>query len=318
MSKRIATSPAGQRRTNARAASGPDAGAGEVQTEHPARDASKPNDPDPIVSRLDPRTIRFSPWANRHTDAFTRLDFEKLKASIAQRGRNIQPVKVRPIQGPSAGSGDGDARPPIAFELIYGHRRHRACLELGLPVEAMIEPMTDQALLAEMDRENRTHAPLSPFEQGRMFDLALKDKLYPSARALAQDLGIDESLVSKSLSIARLPPEVIRAFVSPLDIQYRWAGPLNEAHRKDPSGLIARANYLQADRGRFNSVRIFERLVATSAPRKELKMSIAGRGGKASMGIDRKGRLAILVQAPWEPGLPKQIESVLRDIFNQR
>jgi transposase-like protein len=41
--------------------------------------------------------------------------------------------------------------------LIFGHRRHRACQDLKLPVLAAIwtEPLSDAALFAFMERENR-------------------------------------------------------------------------------------------------------------------------------------------------------------------
>jgi hypothetical protein len=57
---------------------------------------------------------------------------------------------------------------------------------------------------------------------------------------------VDISLVSKSLSLARLPDAVVAAFASPLDIQFRWAQPLAEALQKDPDGVLARAARLRA------------------------------------------------------------------------
>jgi ParB family chromosome partitioning protein len=58
-----------------------------------------------------------------------------------------------------------------------------------------------------------------------MYRKALDEGLYPSLRKLAESVKVDVSLVSKSVSLARLPEAVVAAFPSPLDIQFRWAQP---------------------------------------------------------------------------------------------
>jgi ParB family chromosome partitioning protein len=112
-----------------------------------------------------------------------------------------------------------------------GHRRHQACLELGLPVFAVIEALDDQSLFVEMDRENRQRKDLRPYEIGLMYAKALDDGLFPSAKKLAEAVGIDLSQLGKALSLARLPQDVLGAFQSPLDLQYRWASELVPARR---------------------------------------------------------------------------------------
>lgn len=272
----------------------------------------------PIAVALDPHTVRPSAWANRHARAFNATDFDKLRASVALMGGNIQAIKVRPIPSVAIRPEDATARPPIRFEIVFGHRRHRACLELGLSVAAVVQSMSDQELFEEMDRENRTHQPLSPFEQGCMFKAALDGGLYASARALAAALNVDTSIVSKALSIARLPSQVVQAFASPLDIQYRWAGPLNEASRREPAALIARAEFIRGDTSRNSAVKVFQRLVAPKIPSSEISKRIGGRYGHASMEVDHRGRLAVVIDTPWGPDLPVKLESLLRQAFNEQ
>ena len=136
--------------------------------------------------------------------------------------------------------------PQAAYELVYGHRRHRACLELGLPVLALVEAVSDQELFEAMERENRGRKNLSAWEQGAMYKRALDDGLYASQRKLSEALGVDVSIVSKSLALARLPTTVVQAFASPLDIQFRWAQPLAEAIQRDPDAVLSRALRLKA------------------------------------------------------------------------
>ena len=193
------------------------------------------------VRPLDPATVRPSRWANRHEASFADAAFEELKAEIEASGGNVQPVSVRTV----AVALNGSTPDGVVYELVFGHRRHRACLELGLPLLAMVTELNDRELFETMERENRARKNLSAWEQGGMYKRALDEGLYPSQRKLSESLGVDVSLVSKSLSLARLPDAVVLAFASPLEIQFRWAQPLAEALQKDPDALIARAHRIQ-------------------------------------------------------------------------
>jgi ParB family chromosome partitioning protein len=184
-----------------------------------------------VVRALDPTRVVPSKWANRHESAFQSPEFAALREEIRQSAGNVQPIKVRPL----AGRSDAD------HEIVFGHRRHRACLELGLPVQAMVEAVSDAELFAAMDRENRQRKDLSPWEQGLMYRKALDEGLYPSLRRLAEAVGADPGNVSKALTLARLPDAVIEAFSTPLVIQYNWGPALSSAVQKDPEGTMARA-----------------------------------------------------------------------------
>ena len=184
-----------------------------------------------VVRALDPSRVVPSKWANRHASAFESPEFAALREEIRQAGGNVQPIKVRPLSG----------REDADFEIVFGHRRHRACLDLGLPVLAMIDEVSDTELFAAMDRENRQRKDLSPWEQGLMYRKALDEGLYPSLRRLAEAVGADPGNVSKALTLARLPDAVIEAFPTPLVIQYNWGPALSSAVQKDPEGTMARA-----------------------------------------------------------------------------
>ena len=90
------------------------------------------------LRKLDPLTIKASKWANRHEASFLTAEFQELKAEIAAAGGNVQPIKVRPVQVLNGSTPPTDA----AYELIFGHRRHRACLDLGVSVLAAVEEVT--------------------------------------------------------------------------------------------------------------------------------------------------------------------------------
>lgn len=230
--------------------------------------------------KLDPKIIRRSRWANRHAAAFADQAYEDLKGEIESSGGNVQPIKVRPLPAPDEHG--------CEFEIVFGHRRHRVCLELGYPVLSVIEAMDDQRLFAEMERENRTRASLSPWEQGMMYRRALDEGLFPSQRRLSDALGVDLALVSKSLMVARLPDAVVDAFESPLVIQYRWAQPLSEAVQRDPDGMLQRARAIAAQAGPRLARAVLEQLLGGPS------RSAAVQAGPVQIG---DGKLAVVWQA---------------------
>lgn len=241
---------------------------------------------------IDPHRVRPSPWANRHADALADKAFEELRADIAASGTNVQPICVRPLSG--AAQGD--------YEIVFGHRRHRACLELGLPVQAVVAEVDDKGLFEAMERENRARKNLSAWEQGMMYRRALDSGLYASQRKLAESIGVDLALISKSLALARLPEAVIEAFPSPLDVQFRWAQPLSEALQRDPEGLVARAKALIAQRKTLSAKQVLDVLLNTdpgvlnrSTPPAELRIGKAGQG--AVLGRDAAGRAMLRFDA---------------------
>jgi ParB family transcriptional regulator, chromosome partitioning protein len=247
------------------------------------------------VRPLDPATVRPSRWANRHEASFSDAAFELLKAEIDAAGGNVQPVSVRPV----AAMLNGSTAPGAVYELVFGHRRHRACLELGLPLLAMVTELSDRELFETMERENRARKNLSAWEQGGMYKRALDEGLYPSQRKLSESLGVDVSLVSKSLSLARLPDAVVMAFASPLEIQFRWAQPLAEALQKDPDALISRAQRIQQAGQPMPASKVLAMLLGAdelpalngSTPQHRVIQGSAGR--QALMTRDTRGRVMV-------------------------
>lgn len=244
---------------------------------------------------LDPKLIGWSAWANRDQANFSGEDFVELKQEIASAGGNVQPIKVRVAKPGGAHE----------YEIVFGHRRHRACLELGLPVLAVIDNLGDKDLFVEMDRENRSRKNLSAWEQGMMYLRALKELLksngepaFKSNAELAEAVGVDLGLVGKAIRLAELPSEVIEAFASPLDLQFRWAKPLADAAERDRAGLVERAKKAK-ELGPDRSAK--DVLQALLSPEGEGSRTvqpppiIIERDGKtaASIELDAKGRATI-------------------------
>jgi ParB family chromosome partitioning protein len=206
------------------------------------RDALQQFDGSLPTRKLDPRQVVPSRWANRHDASFATPDFARFKADIEHAGGNVQPILVRPL-AQAAGAADDAAR----FEIVFGHRRHRACLDLGLPVLAAIwtTPMSDTELFAAMDRENRERADLSAWEQGTMYRKALDEQMFPSQRRLAEALGVSHTWVRKAIAVAEIPEAVVQCFRSPLDLQFKHAEQIGDALLADRKGVLRRAEKLR-------------------------------------------------------------------------
>lgn len=208
-----------------------------------------------LVMALETSLVRRSQWANRNPAEFLSAEFKALREEIGNAGGNTQPIKVRRIPGVVDGQ-------PELFEIVFGHRRFQACAEEGLKVNAVIvEHMTDLELFEAMERENRGRKNLSAWEQGTMYQDALKKGLYPSARKLEEALNLNHSDCTRALQLAKLPKAVVNAFATPLDLQVRWAKHLTDSLQKNPDNVLAVAKEIAANRKGLSPTEIFERLI---------------------------------------------------------
>jgi ParB family chromosome partitioning protein len=269
---------------------------------------------------IDPTKIRRSRWANRDARHFESEDFRLLKEEIASAGGNVQPVKVRPVAVP----GDDGAE----YEIVYGHRRFQACLELGLPVLAMVDSVDDRGLFVEMDRENRTRKDLSAWEQGLMYRRALDEGLFPSNRRLAEAVGADLGNVGKALALASLPQEIVEAFASPLDLQYRFAKPLKDAFERDPVIVRSRAQRLSKMTPKLPAKEVIDRLIApagaeaeegcTVQPPAPVAVEVAGKKvASVSLNAKRGGSISIEPGLLTEDALPELAELLEKFLVRQ-
>lgn len=251
-----------------------------------------------VVRQIDPADIKLSRWANRESAHFATEAFARLKAEIATSGGNVQPIKVRALS-----AAEGERR---TYEIVYGHRRHRACLELGLPVSAMVQTsMKDADLFVEMERENRNREDLSAWEQGMMYLRALEQGLFPSAKQLAAAIDRDLGNIGRAMALAKLPAEVVAAFGSALNLQFRWATPLKDAHQRDPEGLLATARALSAQDPAPSPAEVFAALtgqgkVKGAGDEKPTQWHNDQGVSVASMTQDRKGRVIVSIDRPMD------------------
>lgn len=186
------------------------------------------------VFLLDPHQLRPGSVPNRHAANFDDKEFEKLRKSIQFSGGNVQPILVRPVPLDDSGA---------AYEIIFGERRNRACLMAGVKVRAIVEEAEDATHnFLKTFRENQGRVNLSPWELGCQIRFGLDQAYFSSQRRAAEEVGRDISDISKALQLASLPAEVIKAFASPLDLQFRHAKLLSDAVSAAREAVLAEAH----------------------------------------------------------------------------
>ncbi len=265
-----------------------------------------------VVELLDPKRVKPSRWANRHELSFAGAEFASLKDEVASAGRNVQPIKVRPLASAAPDGGE--------YEIVFGHRRHRACLELGLPVAAVVERLSDAQLFAEMERENRERQNLSAWEQGVMYKRALDAGLFPSLRRLAAGIGAQPGNVSTAVQLASLPAEIVDAFASPLALQFRWAAPLATAWQRDPDTVRAVARELTGLEPRLPAKEVVARLTGAQASSERAAPTRFAIRGKAAGQWDKdaKGNIEIRVKAgALSAAKERQLLEFVQKLFDQ-
>lgn len=153
------------------------------------------------VRLIDPRKISVPRWIGSRSPG-DEHQFQTLKSSVDCVGRNVQPIKLRPL---GCSSDDNNDRP--THELVFGAGRLQAALELGLPVSVFVEMVDDRTAFIDYFTECR-HAPSwRPWRLAHAVSTALDIGLFPSQRRLAEAVGCLHTEVHLLLSLSQLPAE---------------------------------------------------------------------------------------------------------------
>lgn len=235
-----------------------------------------------VLLRLDPKTIGTTEFANRHERGLTTTDkaFEHLKVSIRTHGQDT-PIRVRPA---AAGSGK-------EYEIVEGHRRHAAILELdaetqgGFLILARLDAKAAESkdLVLKMYRENAERADLSAYETGTMFAQWLSAEIFPTQRAIGEAIGQSEQNIGKYIAVAALPDYILLAFRDPREIAVRWSTALSNACRDHGTEIERQAAELATRSPAPSASAVFEELTdAVAAARAAARRSRgAGRGSES-------------------------------------
>ena len=242
-----------------------------------------------LLLEIDPKKIRATEFCNRLERSLLADDpkFIDLLTSIRQFGQEV-PIRVRPVKGAL----------PFEFEIVSGHRRHAACLQLdsdtprGFPALAIVDVAAAETrnLVMKMYRENEERHDLSAYEKGRMFAGWLNAGVYDSQRELAAAAGMGEAAAAKYLAVAALPAPVLAAFGDERLLQMSWGPTLSQALKTNQAGVLRAADRLSQRKPLAAPDVVLRTLVAAAAGKNP-----AGRGTSREESVRIGGRIPLKV-----------------------
>lgn len=149
-------------------------------------------------------------------EVFDEDDMDELVASITEVGV-LQPIVVRPVEGPSP------------YELVMGERRWRASQRAGMQsIPAIVRHTADTALLRDALLENLHRSQLNPLEEAAAYEQLLDD-FDCTQDELSSRIGRSRPQISNTLRLLKLPPLVQRRVAS---------GVLSAGHARALLGLV--------------------------------------------------------------------------------
>ena|GEM_PF-2930918 len=232
------------------------------------------------VMELDPKLVHPGPLADRLGQSLDANDpgMVELRRTLKRDGQ-IQPISVRALP-----AREGE------FEIVTGHRRHAAALQLdaetdgGFKVRAVLDggagDVAQRAL--RMYAENAARMDLSPYELALAFRRWIDDGMFANQDAVADATGLGKSSISKYLSLAALPAPLLAAFTDPRAISLRWVdqlSPLLKEHRAALMNVAARLAAENAPRSADETLRALLAAGDTKQAKavKTEKVSVKGR-----------------------------------------
>ncbi|WP_269932839.1 plasmid partitioning protein RepB [Aminobacter sp. HY435] len=213
------------------------------------------------VSKIDTALVEASFVSDRLDHGPQDADFEALMTSIEQSGQQV-PVLLRPHPEKQG-----------RYQTAYGHRRVRAAHSIGVPVLAIVRPLSDIELVLAQGKENSERRDLSFIERA-LFAHELISRGFE--RGVVQDaLSLHKAEMTRFLQVAEaVPMDIARAIgAAPKIGRPRWMA-LAELLRGDAAQVkaydeVTSARFLKASSDeRFNL--LFTRLqrkAAAAGPR---------------------------------------------------
>ncbi|MTW22308.1 ParB/RepB/Spo0J family partition protein [Allochromatium palmeri] len=293
---------------------------------------------------LDPARCR--PWVH-HNRVYELLDEVRcadLIAGFRSVGRQQRPAIVRTLRAEARLGPDGQAHD---FEIISGARRHWTVswLQAHGETNAAGEPFLFLAVVRDdldtlaafelSDAENRGQQDISDYERAREYRWAL-DQLYAgNISRMAHAIQMDRSHLSRLLDLTEMPPDIVAAYPSILDIRvHHWrklARFFSEAESSqaaerllDCAHSISRSRTLGHPQVPETGAQTFEQLLSAAlakkreAPRSQVLTTIKAEAtGKLALRVKRTSR-GITVDLPHASGATKEeIYTALRQTVDE-
>ena len=231
---------------------------------------------------VDPARCRMWERHNRDYALLTEENCRDLIDGIKAQGQQEFPAIVRRLEGEE-----------YDFEVICGARRHfsvswlRANNYPQFRYLVEVRDLTDEEAFRLADIENRDREDISDYE--RAVDYAEAIKLYygGAQKAMAERLEVSPPWLSRYLTLAKMPEEILNAFASKRDIRERHARALKPllGNPEQAQAILEEAAFLaktqqkaaQGQGGYVEAAEVFRRLKAAAKPKVRPTKVTAGK-----------------------------------------
>ncbi|MDB5700380.1 MAG: ParB/RepB/Spo0J family partition protein [Sphingomonadales bacterium] len=245
------------------------------------------------VVRIRPRECSVWDGNPRNVPGLTAANCRSLIDSIAAEGGNRIPVLIRLTPPGSA----------LPYELLVGSRRrfsidwlnHNGRPELFL--NALVVELSDEEAFRVADIENREREDISELDRARSYEAAV-GRFYAGVQSrMAEALSLSNSQLSRLLSLAQMPVEVVDSFATRDELRVRHSEVLTPLLRRDPerSRIIKAAIAIGAEQQQLAARD--ERMIPAATVLARLRLAaspdIAGQEQAGSIVVEgtRVGRL---------------------------
>ena len=179
-------------------------------------------------------------------------------------GRQQHPAWVRQLRGEERFDDQGQEHD---FEIIMGVRRHWTVSYFqrqgetnkdGAPYEFLVQvcdKLSDAEAFLLSDADNRARKDISDYERAHEYRWALEHLFNDVIAQLANALQMDRTNVSRIIKLTEMPPELVAAYPSELEIQtahWRFLAPYFQA---DKPGSQASAQRILACAEKIRALR---------------------------------------------------------------
>lgn len=141
------------------------------------------------------------PWKYANRQESELGDIEGLIDSIKAH-KQLQPALIRHHPTPHDN---------IKYEVIFGRRRHIACLKLGIPFLAIRKEIPNvQDAIASQDAENKLRNDVSNYSNALLYQRLLADNVFKTEKELADKLRFSTSTLNDLMAYAKIPEDIVK------------------------------------------------------------------------------------------------------------
>ena len=166
--------------------------------------------------RLKPSECSIWPGNGRDYALLTEDRMRSLIDSIQAENGNKIPVVIRRTP-----------KGALPYELVIGTRRHWAVAWLNanlypdIELVAIIDDIDDETAFRLADIENREREDICDLERGANYKAAVEAYYDGVQSRMADRVKLSKSMLARYIGLTEIPPVIISAFNSPMDLQVR-------------------------------------------------------------------------------------------------